>query len=118
MRPSRGLDKFEGPDPAYWCAQGYAICNPDILGVAESEGDSVLWESILRYRGSDGRLRVSLRHLDEALSTDDVPGHTFDRTEKLAAGEIVEVEIDLLPVASSSTLVNSSASSSAACSVR
>ena len=25
-----GLEKFEGPDPAYWCAQGYAICNPDI----------------------------------------------------------------------------------------
>lgn len=54
--------------------------------------------SILRYRGSDGRLRVSLRHLDEALSTDDVPAHTFDRTEKLAAGEVVDVEIDLLPV--------------------
>jgi predicted acyl esterase len=54
--------------------------------------------TILRYKGSDGRLRVSARHLDEALSTDDVPAHTFDRVEKLSPGEIVEVEIDLLPV--------------------
>ena len=54
--------------------------------------------SILRYRGSDGRLRVSLRHLDEKLSTDDVPAHTFDRVEKLTAGEVVDVEIDLLPL--------------------
>lgn len=34
-----GLEKFEGPDPAYWCNQGYAICNPDARGVAHSEGD-------------------------------------------------------------------------------
>ncbi|MBU2668226.1 CocE/NonD family hydrolase [Actinoplanes bogorensis] len=54
--------------------------------------------SILRYKGSDGRLRVSLRHLDEKLSTGDVPAHTFDRVEKLSPGEIVTVEIDLLPV--------------------
>ena len=40
--------------------------------------------TILRYKGSDGRLRVSARHLDEALSTDDVPAHSFDRVEKLA----------------------------------
>ena len=26
---SSGLTKFEGPDPDYWCAQGYAVCNPD-----------------------------------------------------------------------------------------
>ena len=54
--------------------------------------------SILRYKGSDGRLRVSARHLDEALSTDDVPAHRFDRVEKLSPGEIVDVEIDLLPI--------------------
>ena len=54
--------------------------------------------TILRYKGSDGRLRVSARHLDEALSTDDVPAHTFDRVEKLGEGEIVDVEIDLLPL--------------------
>ncbi|GAA3290025.1 hypothetical protein GCM10020295_03310 [Streptomyces cinereospinus] len=54
--------------------------------------------SILRYKGSDGRLRVSMRHLDEALSTEDVPAHSFDRVEKLSPGEVVDVEIDLLPV--------------------
>lgn len=54
--------------------------------------------SILRYRGSDGRLRVSLRRLDKNLSTDEVPAHTFDRTEKLAEGQVVDVQIDLLPV--------------------
>ncbi len=58
LRPGRawptaivsGLEKFEGPDPAYWCAQGYAICNPDIRGVVDSEGDSVLWD---RQEGRD-----------------------------------------------------------------
>jgi predicted acyl esterase len=54
--------------------------------------------TVLRYKGSDGRLRVSLRKLDETLSTDDVPAHTFDHIEKLAPGEIVEVDIELLPV--------------------
>lgn len=54
--------------------------------------------TILRYKGSDGRLRVSARHLDKALSSQDVPAHSFDRVEKLAPGEIVDVEIDLLPM--------------------
>lgn len=45
-----GLEKFEGPDPAFWCAQGYAVCNPDIRGVVDSEGDSVLWD---RQEGRD-----------------------------------------------------------------
>lgn len=38
-----GLAKFEGPDPAYWCARGYAVCNPDPRGIAHSEGDSVMF---------------------------------------------------------------------------
>ncbi|MFE6933520.1 CocE/NonD family hydrolase [Streptomyces sp. NPDC057699] len=54
--------------------------------------------SILRYKGSDGRLRVSMRHLDKALSTEDVPAHSFDQIEKLSPGEVVDIEIDLLPV--------------------
>ena len=54
--------------------------------------------SVLRYKGSPGRLRVSARHLDDTLSTDTVPVHTFDRVEKLHPGEIVDVEIDLFPV--------------------
>ena len=54
--------------------------------------------TILRYKGSDGRLRVSARHLDETLSSDEVPAHTFDRVEKLSPGEIAEIEIELLPI--------------------
>ena len=54
--------------------------------------------TILRYKGSDGRLRVATRHLDEALSTDDVPAHTFDRVGKLLAGDIVEIDVDPLPI--------------------
>ncbi len=54
--------------------------------------------SILRYKGSNGRLRVSARRLDEALSTDAVPAHSFDRVEKLNPDEVVEVEIDLSPI--------------------
>ncbi|GFG97486.1 CocE/NonD family hydrolase [Mycobacterium timonense] len=54
--------------------------------------------SILRYKGSDGRLRVSMRHLDVAQSTDEVPVHSFDRVQKLNPGEAVEVEIELLPI--------------------
>jgi predicted acyl esterase len=36
--------------------------------------------SVLRYKGSDGRLRVSARHLDQTLASDAVPAHTFDRS--------------------------------------
>jgi uncharacterized protein len=35
--------KFEGPDPAYWCHQGYAVMNPDSRGIGNSEGDVVFW---------------------------------------------------------------------------
>ncbi|MDI3356325.1 CocE/NonD family hydrolase [Pseudomonas sp. UYIF39] len=54
--------------------------------------------TVLRYKGSDGRLRVSTRHLDHSLTTDDVPAHSFDRVEKLTPGEVVNIEIDLLPI--------------------
>ncbi len=54
--------------------------------------------TILKYKGSDGRLRVSARHLDPDLSTDDIPAHTFDRVEKLAPGQVVDVQIDLMPL--------------------
>ncbi|MGO8966356.1 CocE/NonD family hydrolase [Mycobacterium sp.] len=36
-----GLGKFEGPDPAFWCAHGYAVCNPDARGVYNSDGNRV-----------------------------------------------------------------------------
>ena len=54
--------------------------------------------AILKYKGSNGRLRVSRRCLDAALTTDAIPAHRFDREEKLAPGQVVDVEIDLFPV--------------------
>ena len=44
-----GLQKFEGPDPAYWCAHGYAVLNVDSRGAFMSEGDVHFWG------GQDGR---------------------------------------------------------------
>lgn len=41
-----GLQKFEGPDPAYWVNHGYAIINPDVRGAYNSEG-------IVLFFGSD-----------------------------------------------------------------
>ena len=63
--------------------------------------------AILKRKGSNGRLRVSMRHLDAALSTDAIPVQCFDRVEKLAPGEIVCVEIDLFPVGLASTPTSS-----------
>lgn len=54
--------------------------------------------SILRYKGPHGKLRLSMRHLDESVSTDEVPAYTFDRVEKLRAGEVVEADIILSPI--------------------
>ncbi|RWA17651.1 CocE/NonD family hydrolase C-terminal non-catalytic domain-containing protein [Mycolicibacterium brumae] len=54
--------------------------------------------TILRYKGSEGRLRVSLRELDPAHSTDEIPAHRFDRVAKLSPGEVVEEKIELMPV--------------------
>lgn len=34
-----GLQKFEGPDPAFFCAHGYAVVNADARGAFNSEGD-------------------------------------------------------------------------------
>ncbi len=54
--------------------------------------------AILKYKGSNGRLRVSMRQLDEANSTEAIPAQSFDRVEKLKPGEIVPVEIDMFPI--------------------
>lgn len=54
--------------------------------------------AVLKYKGSNGRLRVSLRRLDETASTDAVPAHSFDRVEKLKPGEVVPVDIDMFPI--------------------
>lgn len=46
-----GLEKFEGPDPAYWCDHGYAVVNPDARGAYNSEGDICFYGS---QEGEDG----------------------------------------------------------------
>jgi hypothetical protein len=38
-----GLQRFEGPDPAYWCHHGYAVVNVDARGTFYSEGDLHYW---------------------------------------------------------------------------
>ncbi|MDP3342197.1 CocE/NonD family hydrolase [Frigidibacter sp.] len=46
-----GLEMFEGADPAYWCAHGYAVVNVDAPGTMSSEGDIHCWG---RQEGRDG----------------------------------------------------------------
>ncbi|KAH7175365.1 hydrolase CocE/NonD family protein [Dactylonectria macrodidyma] len=47
------LQKFEGPDPAYWVNQGYAVLNPDARGAYASEGNLTLWGRQLAEDGYD-----------------------------------------------------------------
>jgi predicted acyl esterase len=49
--------------------------------------------------GAPGRQRVSLRKLDGDKSTDFLPVHTFDAPQKLSAGEVVPVDIAIMPTA-------------------
>ena len=46
-----GLQKFEGPDPDFWCVNGYAIVYPDPRGIGRSEGDSTMLGT---QEGEDG----------------------------------------------------------------
>lgn len=48
-----GLEKFEGPDPAYWVAHGYVIINPDSRGAGYSEGNLNYWGSENAKDGKD-----------------------------------------------------------------
>ncbi|GAB1206303.1 hypothetical protein APSETT445_004988 [Aspergillus pseudonomiae] len=47
------LQKFEGPDPAYWVQQGYAVLNPDARGADSSEGNTTFWGRQLAEDGYD-----------------------------------------------------------------
>lgn len=38
-----GLTRFEGPDPAFWCDNGYAIINVDPRGAFKSQGNIYYW---------------------------------------------------------------------------
>lgn len=41
-----GLTRFEGPDPAFWSCNGYAIINVDNRGAFKSEGTIYYWGSV------------------------------------------------------------------------
>ncbi|CAH0043672.1 unnamed protein product [Clonostachys solani] len=53
LSATSGLEKFEGPDPAYWVAQGYAILHPDSRGAYASEGNATFWGRQLAEDGYD-----------------------------------------------------------------
>lgn len=46
-----GLEKWEAPDPAEWCARGYAVVNVDARGTFKSEGDIFVYGT---QEGRDG----------------------------------------------------------------
>lgn len=50
------------------------------------------------HPGAWGKLRVSHRKLDEKLSKEFKPVHSYDCEEKLNVGEIVPVDIDITPL--------------------
>ena len=51
------------------------------------------------HPGTPGRLRVSLRELDEEKSTEYRPFHKLNNPQKLAEKEVVPVDIDIWPTA-------------------
>ena len=53
MEATSGLQKFEGPDPAYWCDHGYAVINPDVRGAYNSEGVILFFGSDYGRDGAD-----------------------------------------------------------------
>jgi uncharacterized protein len=63
--------------------------NPLVWGMTHFTG------SVLKYHSAPGRIRASVRRLDPALSTEDVPVPDYTKVEKLKPGEIVEVEFSL-----------------------
>ncbi|WP_433136853.1 CocE/NonD family hydrolase [Actinomadura nitritigenes] len=48
-----GLEKFEGPDPAFWCANGYAVVHVDPRGSFASEGDVQVFSPLEAQDGHD-----------------------------------------------------------------
>jgi len=50
------------------------------------------------HPGTTGRLRVSLRELDEEKTTFFRPYHTYNKPEKLEEGEIVPVDVEIWPL--------------------
>ena len=49
--------------------------------------------------GVPGRLRASMRELDKSKSTEFLPVHAFRTPHKLGKGEVVQLDIALMPTA-------------------
>lgn len=47
------LQKFEGPDPAFWVSKGFVVLNPDPRGAYNSEGNISYWGRQLAEDGYD-----------------------------------------------------------------
>lgn len=47
-----GLQKFEGPNPVFWCNHGYAIISLDAQGACNSEGVTLFSEAIMDVKAS------------------------------------------------------------------
>jgi predicted acyl esterase len=43
------LQRFEGPDPAYWVCHGYAVLNVDARGSYYSQGNISFWVRLFHY---------------------------------------------------------------------
>lgn len=53
LSATSGLEKFEGPDPAFWCEAGYAVVHVDPRGSFQSEGDVHFWNTAEAQDGHD-----------------------------------------------------------------
>jgi uncharacterized protein len=96
------VKKFGGP-----CDVDNPVCKSleQVIGQGRlAKGNEVFFRGMNGYHAdvaARGQMRVSLRELDEKLSTPWQPVQKFQAEKKLKKGEIVPVEIALLP---SSTL--------------
>lgn len=64
----------------------------------DAEGNWVpTWILGKPHPGAAGKLRVSMRELDEEKSTDYQPYHTYKTIDKLKPGEVVPVDIEIWP---------------------
>lgn len=74
------------------------------IGKEDKEGKLISWDCTPHNRyqtplcGFEGRLRVSLRKLDQKLSSEMIPVQSFSEPEYLNDGEIAEAEIAIRPL--------------------
>lgn len=98
---------FAGYPKAVLIVEGIDCEDMDLfveIGKKDADGRLVVWDCTPpnRYQhpvsGFDGRLRVSLREVDEKLSSDVIPEHKFIHNEWLKPGEAVKAEIAIRPL--------------------